>query len=155
MCQNFPPPLTKRKKNNTRKINPSTAFKCTSTFIYYHFKVIKTKRELDTHVKYVHSTVRQFECEQCQRRFKRKGDLVVHMQSHTATPGFFCEVMTISILKVLWKHKFYYMLLSLSLMLFQKCGKSFFKKRNLKSHLSTHDTSDNSKKHECVECGRR
>jgi len=89
--------------------------------------VIKTKRELDTHVKYVHSTVRQFECEQCQKRFKRKGDLVVHMQSHTAAPGFFCE----------------------------KCGKSFFKKRNLKSHLSTHDTSDSSKKHECIECGRR
>jgi len=89
--------------------------------------LIKTKRELDTHVKYVHSNMRQFECEQCQKRFKRKGDLVVHMQSHTAVPGFFCE----------------------------QCGKSFFKKRNLKSHLATHDTSDSSKKHECLQCGRK
>jgi len=89
--------------------------------------LIKTKRELDTHVKYVHTNVRQFECEQCQKRFKRKGDLVVHMQSHTAVPGFFCE----------------------------QCGKSFFKKRNLKSHLATHDTSESSKKHECVQCGRK
>ena len=51
----------------------------------------KVVRELRVHMK-VHSEFKPFECDFCEKSFKRKGDLTEHHRIHTGEKPFKCEL---------------------------------------------------------------
>eukprot|EP00088_Acartia_fossae_P002254 TRINITY_DN1089_c0_g1_i4.p1 TRINITY_DN1089_c0_g1~~TRINITY_DN1089_c0_g1_i4.p1 ORF type:complete len:587 (-),score=135.50 TRINITY_DN1089_c0_g1_i4:179-1885(-) len=87
---------------------------------------LKTKKDLRNHVVYVHSNSKPYMCTKCPKAFKRKGDLVMHMQSHNPNMEFNCE----------------------------HCGKIFNQERKLKRHILCH-VSYLEKAHQCPHCTQR
>jgi DNA-directed RNA polymerase subunit RPC12/RpoP len=86
----------------------------------------KDVKYLASHLSYVHSTARPYQCTKCDKSYKRRPELRMHMQTHQDTMEYSCE----------------------------KCGKAFHRKRILKIHMTTH-LSEAEKRYACHLCSHR